>query len=450
MLEPWRRNVYILMVTSFVASSGMSVIMPFLPLYVEQLGVKDPKAISMWSAIAYSANFFAAAIFSPIWGSLADRFGRKMMMLRSGFGMGIIIFLMGTVHSVQALAGLRLLNGVIAGFIAASNAFVASNTPREHVGYALGLIQGASVAGNIMGPLYGGVMVHFLPVHYVFFATSAGLLIASSGVLLFVVEEFKRPTVSIAPLQIGPGRPGGLGGPAGPGARPQAAISRLLGNGLSVLVHRPVFLALLFGTFLAQFSQSTVEPIITLFVQTLKTPAAYLTIMVGMAFSAAGFSTFIAAPILGRYGDRRGSKRVLQLALAGAAALYLPQGLVQTGWQLLWVRLALGAFIGGIMPSIQALISRLTPGTQRATAFGLNQSAVYVGNFTGPLVGGLVSGWLGFRAVFFIASALLFCDLLWITRMAPDPQAQRAPALADGVPGSPAQAEALAAASSEQ
>ncbi len=416
-MDRWRRNVYILMVTSFVAASGMSVIMPFLPLYVEQLGVADPKAISMWTAIAYSANFFGAAIFSPIWGSLADRFGRKLMMLRSGFGMTIIIFLMGTVHSVQALAGLRLLNGVIAGFIAASTAFVASNTPRAHVGYALGLIQGASVAGNIMGPLYGGVMVHFLPVHYVFFATSAGLLIASTGVLLFVVEEFERPVAVAVAVAVAAPRPEGR-----PVPHRGKTVSRLFGRGLSDLLRQPVFLGLLLATGMAQFAQSTVEPIVTLFVGTLKTPPEYLTIMVGLAFSAAGFSTFIAAPILGKYGDRHGSKRVLQLALAGAAALYLPQGLVQTSWQLLWVRLGLGAFIGGIMPSLQAIISRLTPGTKRATAFGLNQSAVYVGNFTGPLVGGLVSGWLGYRAVFFLASVVLFCDLLWATRVAPEPR----------------------------
>ena len=411
----WRRNVYFLMVTSFLASSGMSIIMPFLPLYVEQLGVTDPKAVGMWSAIAYSANFLAAAFFSPVWGNLADRFGRKLMILRSGFGMGIVIFLMGTVHSVEALVGLRLLNGVIAGFIAASNAFVGSNTPREHVGYALGLIQGASVAGNIMGPLFGGAIVYIASVRYVFFLTSIGLLISSATVLIFVHEKFERPTVALKTRS----ELAAASVQAHPTHHPHA-----LGSSVRALLGQRAIMALLFATFLAQFSQSTVEPILTSFVKTLETPQAYLTLMVGLVFSVAGLSTFIAAPLLGRYADRHGYKRVLQFALAGAALMYLPQGLVHTSWQLLWIRFALGAFIGGILPSIQSLISHLTPDSQRATGFGLNQSAVYVGNFLGPLVGGVVSGWLGFRAIFSIASVFLLADLLWVISSVPNPQAQ--------------------------
>ena len=392
----WRRNLYVLWIAQFILMAGFSMVMPFLPLYLGQLGVTNPKAQDLWSGLIYSANFMTAALFSPIWGALADRYGRKIMMLRSGFGMAIVVGLMGLASNAWQLLGLRLLQGVITGFMPAAIAFMATNTPPQFTGYALGVLQTGGVAGNIIGPLIGGVLARFLGFQHIFFVTGFSCFLAASIVLFFVPERFT---------------------PAKTVSRPSFAAD------LREVLRERQLLVMFIIMFMTTFSINTVEPILTLFLATLHTPENLLTILAGLIFSATGLANILAAPLLGRRGDRAGYRQVLMYALAGAALSYLPQAFAQTAWEMLGLRFLLGLFLGGLMPSANALIASFTPTSLRGRAYGISTSFTFLGNVLGPLFGGAIAAAFHIRWIFPLTSLLLFVNLLWVHFAVKEPNA---------------------------
>jgi MFS transporter, DHA1 family, multidrug resistance protein len=134
----WRRNLAVCLVGSFTTIVAMTLLLPFLPIYVEQLGVTDRAAIAQWSGIAYGATFFAAALVAPLWGRLADRYGRKLMLIRASLGMAVAMSLIGMAHNVWELVGLRLFAGFAGGYASGSTILVATQTPKARSGLALG------------------------------------------------------------------------------------------------------------------------------------------------------------------------------------------------------------------------------------------------------------------------------------------------------------------------
>ncbi len=197
-MEQWKRNLYILWGASFLLMAAMTSIMPFLPLHIEQnMGITSKEEAAKWAGIIFSANFFTAFLVSPFWGKVADRRGRKPMLLRAGFGMAIVISLMGLATNVYQLLALRLLNGLIAGFNPAATALVATNTPKEKVGYSLGVLQSGVVAGSIIGPLLGGFLADYVGFRAIFVYTGVLILLAALIVLIFVKEDFKPQEKSV-------------------------------------------------------------------------------------------------------------------------------------------------------------------------------------------------------------------------------------------------------------
>jgi MFS transporter, DHA1 family, multidrug resistance protein len=384
--EPWKRDLYILWICSFVLQLGFSLIMPFLPLYLEELNVHGP-AVELWSGVIFSANFIVMAIFSPIWGGLSDRIGRKPMMLRSAFGMGLVVWLMGLVTSAPQLLGLRLLQGIASGFIPAANAYVAGIVPRERSGQALGILGTGATAGMILGPLVGGALSRWVGYRPIFFLTSISCLITGVVVLLTIREK-------VTP------------------------VARKKGDGLvgdfRLVAQYPVILAMMVVLFMNTFSMLTAEPILARFLQTLNAPAAWVSFLSGVVFSMTGVSNLLVAPVSGRLSDRFGSKRLLVVCLAGASLLYVVQGLATATWQMIVLRCLLGIFTGGLMPAVSSLIVRTAPRELQGRIFGMTSSAIFLGNTVGPLVGGVLAANFGVRAVFPVTGALLLLDLAWV------------------------------------
>ena len=153
--EHWRRNLVVCMFGSFTTIVAMTLLLPFLPLYVEQLGVRDSAAIVRWSGVAYGATFFSAALVAPLWGRLADRYGRKLMLIRASLGMAVAMALIGLAQDVWQLVGLRLLAGLLGGYASGSTVLIATQTPKERSGWALGTLSSAVMAGSLVGPLIG-------------------------------------------------------------------------------------------------------------------------------------------------------------------------------------------------------------------------------------------------------------------------------------------------------
>lgn len=384
--ERWRRDLYILWLCCFVVQCGFSLVMPFLPLYLEELGVTGT-AVEVWAGVIFSANFVVMAVVSPIWGALSDRIGRKPMMLRSAFGMGAVVLFMGLATNVWHLLGLRLLQGLAAGFIPAATAYMASVVPRERSGYALGLLSTGNVSGTILGPLVGGFLARHMGYRPIFFITTVFCLAAGLMVWTLIREQF-------TPLP----RPEGGG---------FVSDLRLVGQ-------YPVVAAMAVVLFLNMCSILTVEPVLSRFLRELETPEDWLTLLSGLIFSITGIATILAAPRVGRLSDRIGSKRLLAICLGGAAVMYVLQGFATAAWQMVAMRFVLGLFTGGLMPAANGLIARTVPRELQGRIFGVTNSAIFIGNTVGPLLGGAVAATYGIRAVFPVTGALLLIDLVWV------------------------------------
>ncbi|GCL71007.1 MFS transporter [Paenibacillus naphthalenovorans] len=388
-MERWKINLIVLWFGQFMVMSGMTMIIPFLPLYIQEMGIHDPHEVAVWAGLIFAANFVSSFIFQPIWGGLADRFGRKVMLLRSGFGMAFVMMFMGMAATPLHLLLLRLANGVISGFMPAAVALVSANTPRERMGFAMGTLQSGSVAGTILGPLFGGVLAEWVGFRPIFYITG-GLLFAASVLAAFLVKE--KFDIEQAKT------------------RPKMSVF----SGFRELIRIRQLPALYSVTFLIQFSILSSMPLIPLFVQELHGSGQLLAFYAGLVGSVTGFSNMIASPLLGRLGDRLGSQRILAIALIGTGLAFIPQAFVTNIWQLLASRFLLGVFMGGLLPSVQTLIRQYTPSGMESRAYSFNTSALALGNMLGPVIGGAVSGLIGIRGIFMTAAVLLLLNALWV------------------------------------
>lgn len=388
-LERWKINLAVLWFGQFFVLAGMTMIIPFMSLYLqEELGVTDPQQVAWWTNTIYAATFISAFVSQPLWGSVADRFGRKLMLLRSGFGMAIVISLMGFATSAWQLLLLRLLNGLISGFVPAANALVSATTPKNRIGFAMGMLQSGAVAGTILGPLLGGLLAEWAGYRPIFYITGASTFVTSLLVWLVVKEHFVRKDTG-------------------------GKQKETLAGSFRRLVKAKQVPALFGVTIGIQASLQSSMLLIPLFVQELHGPQL-LAFYAGIVSSVTGFSNMVASPILGKTADRIGHEKVLIFCLIGAALSFVPQVFVDNVWQLVATRFLLGVFMGGMLPSVNALLRIHTPDGMESRAFGYNSSAFSLGNVLGPLLGGALVGWIGIRGLFIFAFAMLLANAAWV------------------------------------
>lgn len=370
-------------------SFAFSVSGPFLPLYIIQLGVKPIAAVSAWAGIIASVNFLAAAIFSPIWGGIADRTGRKLMVVRSCLAIALFTGLMGLVQNVWQLFGARAAMGIFSGFSAAAIAMVGTQVPEESLGFSLGWMTTGQLVGGLCGPLFGGLLADKLhDYRLVFFATSFFALAAAAVCIFFVRERFERPA---APLR-------------------RASFFAALREVVTHPRLAPMFVVVL----LAQVVAFGVQPIVALFVRDLPGTATWLATAAGAAFAVTGLADLIASPFLGKRSDRIGYRRVLLISLAGVVAFTIPQAFVHSIGAFIALRFGVGLFLGGVLPTANALIGRIFPLERRGQVFGITSSATFLGMFAGPLIGGTVGAHFGFDAVFLTIGLLALANLVWV------------------------------------
>jgi len=384
--EHWRRNLVVCMFGSFTTIVAMTLLLPFLPLYVEQLGVRDAAAIVRWSGAAYGATFFSAALVAPLWGRLADRYGRKLMLIRASLGMAVAMALIGLAQDVWQLVGLRLLAGLLGGYASGSTVLIATQTPKERSGWALGTLSSAIMAGSLVGPLVGGVLPPLIGIRWTFFGAGAVIFVAFLCTLFLVREERLpvRATVHARPA----------GGWAG------------------VPDKRPVTAMLLTGMLL-MLANMSIEPIITVYVAQLVAEPARVTVMAGFVMSAAALGSILSASRLGKLADRVGHWNVIIGCLAISAVLLVPQAFVSSGWQLVGLRFLMGLSLGGLLPCIASVIRHSVPEGSAGTMLGYSISAQYTGQVAGPLLGGFVGGHFGMPTVFLATCVLMAFGALW-------------------------------------
>ena len=391
----WQNTLWVMLGIQLGMNLGFTVLSPVMPLFLPELGVRSASSVDLWAGILSATTPMVAAFASPIWGRVADRRGRKLMVLRSCFAIALFIGLMSLVTSVWQFLGLRALMGVFAGFNAATISLVASQVPPGRLGYSLGWLSTGQLVGTLIGPLLGGLIADATgSLRAPFIATAC--ICALCGILASVLvrERFVPPK-------------------AGTGKASLFQSFAILGRSPGLL---PLFVVLL----LAQFGVQSVQPVVTLYVQDLVGPVPALATLGGFAFSITGVADLIASPFLGRRSDVLGYRRVLLISLAGAALASAPQAFVPNYWSFVASRFALGLFVGGILPTANALVGRLAPANDRGTVYGITASAMFLGQSLGPLSGGVIAATLGLHWVFLVTATLLALNLAWVWAKVPE------------------------------
>ncbi|APO66830.1 multidrug resistance protein MdtG [Rhizobium gallicum] len=386
----WKRNLAISLTGSFTTIVAMTLLLPFLPLYVAELGVSEHAAIVQWSGIAYGATFFAAALVAPLWGRLGDIYGRKLMLVRASLGMTIAISLMGMAENVWQLVALRLFVGLAGGYASGSMVLVATQTPKDRSAWALGVLSSGIMAGNLVGPLIGGALPPIIGIRGTFLA-AGGVIFLAFLATTFLIKEEKSP------------------------GRRQAAKAS---GGWRAIPDKGPVVAMLATGLLLMLANMSIEPIITVYVAQLIEDQGRVTMTAGIVMSATALGSILSASRLGKLADRIGHWPVIAGALAVAALLLIPQAFVTNSWQLIALRLLMGIALGGLLPCITAVIRHSVPDSAAGSILGYSISTQYVGQVAGPVLGGFVGGHIGMRAVFLGTCVLLLAGAAyaWMVR----------------------------------
>lgn len=385
----WRANLAACAFGSFTTIVGMTILLPFLPIYIRQLGMTDSADVIRWSGIAYAATFFTAALTAPLWGRLGDRFGRKSMLVRASLGMAVVITAIGLAQTVWQLVALRLLAGLLGGYSSGSTILVAAQAPKEKSAWALGVLTSGIMAGNVVGPLLGGIAPTLIGARGTFFI-SGGLIFVAFVVTMLFVHSDKGSRVAARG-----------DGDTKHGRTKRRALRR-------PPVPRRGMIGVLIGlSTLVTLALMTVEPVLTVFVSQV-TGAAHPSRVAGIVFAVGAVGTIISSPILGRTADKFGNLRVVWICLLIAGAALVAQSLTTSIVVFGTLRLVMGLALGGLMPAINSSIRHLVPAAIVGSVLGLSVSAQYVGQVVGPLFGGLVGAASGVPSVFAATGALLF------------------------------------------
>ena len=391
----WQLTLWAMVGIQFVMTMAFSFLSPIMPLFLPDLGVTTEAGIDVWSGILTGSTSFVAAFASPLWGRLADSYGRKPMLIRSSCAIALFTALMGLSQNVWQFFAARALMGVFAGFSSTAMALVASQVPEQRLGYALGWLSSGQLVGSLVGPVIGGLLADVTHSYRIpFYCTSAITFAAVFLVWYGVREHF---------------------------ARPDGASRRRSGlRGVAMMIGAAGVLPLFFVLLMAQFSTRAVQPVVTLYVQQIVGQRPDLATLGGIAFSVTGLAGMVAVPFLGRHADEIGYRRVLLICLIGATLTSLPQAFANSYWTFAVERFGVGLFIGAIVPTANALIGRMVPRSDRGTVYGMTASATFLGNSLGPLCGGAIAAWFGLSWVFLVTSALLLVNLVWVYLRVPE------------------------------
>ena len=382
----WKRNLSVLSIAVFIAGIAFSEIMPFLSLYINTLGNFSHQQLSFWSGIVYSGTFIVSAIVSPWWGKLADKKGRKPMILRAGIGMSLVIASMGLVQNVWQLLLLRMLQGVFAGFISNSNALVATETPKINSGQALGTIASATTAGTLLGPLVGGALTSIFSYRITFMITGGLLLICSILVLFFVHEDDFKPVTT-------------------------KKLDKASGVIKSLRSPHLIF-GLLLTTLIIQAANNSINPIVSLYVRQLLNDHGNVVFISGIIAALPGIATFLVASHFGALGDKIGTHKIIVAGFIAASIFFFLTAFVQNTVELGILRFLVGFSDACLFPQVQTMLTKNSPAAVTGRIFSWNQSAMYIGNIVGPLLGTFVSGMFNYSMVFIVTTVIVLINLL--------------------------------------
>ncbi|MBK7252722.1 MAG: MFS transporter [Ignavibacteria bacterium] len=385
-MEVWKKNLYSIWVSQFVAMVGMSMVVPFLPFYIRELGVTNPDELEHWSGIVFSGPFILSFLLTPVWGVLGDRFGKKKMVLRAIFGLAVSQFLIGLSANVWQLFAFRMVQGAISGFIASSLALVSASTPKERSGYSIGILQTSISSGTVIGPFIGGFIADMTSYRTVFFITSA--ICFFSGLLVIInVRE--------------------------PASGDSKKLYSVFQN-YEYVFKRSNILVVMLSITAIQISITVAQPVFALFVESMTKGTQYISTLTGAIFGTLGIFSVISSPWWGRRNDTKSFKKNIMIAIFGAGLAYMVHTFITNPYMLFPVRAFLGLCIGGIIPVLYAYVNKNIEDDRKSGVMGIASSFTLLGNLLGPLLCTLLLFEIEMKYIFLIAGFLLFGNALLI------------------------------------
>lgn len=369
----WKRDLYLISFGVFIAQVGFSAVSPFLAPFIKELGLSTN--VSLWTGLIFSVSFLSYGIMSPIWGSISDRYGKKPMMARAGFGMAIIYFLMANVQNHLQLFFLRGLNGFVSGYTPAAVTFIVASSRPENLSYSLAIVQAANALGNIMGPLVGGTAAKLFGIRGSMVFTGVLLLIAAGLPYVAKVEEKINP-------------------------RPKSSVGKDI-----VMAFRNQQLVILFIVWLlVQASLQMILPTLSLFIGNIS--PHNVEFYTGLIFSIVGISTALGAPVVTRVRSISTSV-IFKWSILFASVFTALQGFSTTILSLGILRFLFGFFNSSFTVTGNVLIAKNSDSRSQGSSFGLLNGIVAIGQVLGPIVGGILGDNFGLSAPFLGSAATL-------------------------------------------
>lgn len=394
----WYRAFYTLWAGCFITGMGYSMTMPFISLFIADLGNYSKLEISLYSGLAFAMTFVAQAIVSPYWGNLADRKGRKLMCMRASGVMALTITLTGFAPNATYIVIMRFIQGSFSGYINNATALMASETPHNKSGWVMSQMMTAGTAGNLIGPLLGGALSSYFGnllggawgYRIPFFITGALMFITFLGTTFLVHEDFT------------------------PISREEMKPMKEI---MADLPNIKLIIGMFITTLIVQASTLSIDPIVSLYVKSMMPGAKNVAFIAGIVAATPGLGTLIAASKIGHKMDEVGPLKVLRIGLIVGFVLFVPMALTNSPWILAGLRFLLGMASAGMMPAAQAVLTLNTPAESFGRIFSYNQSFQAFGAMAGSMIGSTISGVFDYAAVFWITGLTLLINFIIVTAL---------------------------------
>lgn len=395
----WKILLAMMVTFALMMSSSYTMLIPFLPIYMQsELGATADN-VSLWSGVTYAITFAISAFVSPIWGKLSDKMGKKPMIIRASFLLAITYFLGGIVRTPFELFLVRAFQGIASGLWPACLVMMSACVPKNKIGISMGLMQSANICGGIIGPLLGGILATAFGMRNSFYVGAVALSLITVTTILFI----KEPSVS-----------------------PEKEINKAQNTSYLSFIKDKNILILLLCVCMTNLVILQIQPIVSLYVQQLSHNSDKAVLLTGFIMSLGGIAGALASPLWGKTGQKVGFYKTITLAFISAGLLMSLQGIPNSLVLFGLMQFLCGLGFSGIFPSANSILVLLTPPSSRGMGFGSLFSAQMIGGALGPVIGGVIVSFMSFNTVYIISGSILFVIGIYLKFFAPESFKQKA------------------------
>ena len=395
----WKILLAMMVTFALMMSSSYTMLIPFLPIYMQnELGATADN-VSLWSGVTYAITFAISAFVSPIWGKLSDKMGKKPMIIRASFLLAITYFLGGIVRTPFELFLVRAFQGIASGLWPACLVMMSACVPKNKLGISMGLMQSANICGGIIGPLLGGILATAFGMRNSFYVGAVALSLITVTTVLFIKE---------------------------PPAAPEKEINKAQNTSYLTFIKDKNILILLLCVCMTNMVILQIQPIVSLYVQQLSHNSDKAVLLTGFIMSLGGIAGALASPLWGKTGQKVGFYKTITLAFISAGLLMSLQGVPNSLVLFGLMQFLCGLGFSGIFPSANSILVLLTPPSSRGMGFGSLFSAQMIGGALGPVIGGVIVSFMSFNTVYIISGSILFIIGIYLNFFAPESFKQKA------------------------